>query len=73
MVKTILILLFASVLGLAHAQAALTEVELIEFLGEFDEEDELILEETMNDIEDKKANAGKPHQTSEVNDDVTHE
>jgi len=57
--------------SISNAQETPTDTALIEFLGEFDEEDEWIFEDLMADNMPEASNAKKENETIEVNDENT--
>jgi hypothetical protein len=60
-----------SFLNTAFAEADMAEIELIELLGEFNQEDELMLEETMIDIRHVDAKHGKQIEQTGASDENT--
>lgn len=48
MYKSVLIFYCLTVISSAHAQTPISEIELIEFLGEFDQEDNVLLEASID-------------------------
>ncbi len=52
--------------GFCQAQEALSPIELIELLGEFDEDETATLEEAISDIESPKLPSKQPMQDAEA-------
>lgn len=69
--RTILSSCLIGCIGLAYGQQAMPEPSFIEFLGEFDEENVWLLEESMAEVELKEPHADEQDVPKEVNDDKT--